>query len=241
MSAIDTLKDLRKQGPLISVGMLTADLLDLGGQIKLAENAGVPLLHVDVMDGRFCPMMTVGPPLIKAMATPMLKDVHLMVEEPLDRLGDFVAAGADLVTIHAESSRYVHRCLQELGQMENVNDASRGIVRGLALNPGTPVEAVEPVLDELEMVFLLAINPGWSGQSFAASTPRRLDKVRELAARHGREDLLIGIDGGIKKGNIADVARMGADIIVTGSAVYDGKTPEENARYMIQAAREAVS
>jgi ribulose-phosphate 3-epimerase len=241
MSAIDTLKDLRKQGPLISVGMLTADLLDLGGQIKLAENAGVPLLHVDVMDGRFCPMMTVGPPLIKAMATPMLKDVHLMVEEPLDRLGDFVAAGADLVTIHAESSRYVHRCLQELGQMENVNDASRGIVRGLALNPGTPVEAVEPVLDELEMVFLLAINPGWSGQSFAASTPRRLDKVRELAARHGREDLLIGIDGGIKKGNIADVARMGADIIVTGSAVYDGKTPEENARYMIQAAREAVA
>jgi ribulose-phosphate 3-epimerase len=241
MSAIDTLKDLRKQGPLISVGMLTADLLDLGGQIKLAENAGVPLLHVDVMDGRFCPMMTVGPPLIKAMATPMLKDVHLMVEEPLDRLGDFVAAGADLVTIHAESSRYVHRCLQELGQMENVNDASRGIVRGLALNPGTPVEAVEPLLDELEMVFLLAINPGWSGQSFAASTPRRLDKVRELAARHGREDLLIGIDGGIKKGNIADVARMGADIIVTGSAVYDGKTPEENARYMIQAAREAVA
>jgi ribulose-phosphate 3-epimerase len=241
VTAKEALAQHRKQGPLISVGMLTADLLNLGAQIQLARNADVPLLHVDVMDGQFCPMMTVGPPLVKAMKTSMLKDVHLMVAEPLGLLEDFVAAGADLVTVHAESSRHVHRCLQVLGQMDNANDPSRGIARGVALNPGTPVEVVEPLLEELEMVFLLAINPGWAGQPFAPGTDRKLQRLRRLAQSAGREDLLIGIDGGIKKNNVADVARMGADIIVTGSAVYDGKTPEENAKYMIRTAREAVA
>ena len=100
--------------------------------------------HVDVMDGCFCPMMTVGPPIVRAMKTPMVKDVHLMIDEPLSKVGDFVAAGADIVTVHVESSAHVHRVLQQLGTMANANDPARGIVRGIALNPGTPVEAIEP-------------------------------------------------------------------------------------------------
>ena len=121
MQSKPLLDELRKEIPVISVGILTADLASLGSELKLMENAGVKLLHVDVMDGRFCPMMTVGPPLIKAMKTPLLKDVHLMIEEPLERIEDFVAAGADMVTVHVESSRHIHRVLQTLGKMTNIN------------------------------------------------------------------------------------------------------------------------
>src|SRR5205823_1466167 len=147
----------------VSEGAAGADLARLDG-------TGVPLLHFDVMDGCFTPMMTIGPPLVKAVRTPLWKDVHLMIEEPLEKLGDYVAAGADVVTVHAESCTHVHRVLQRLGTMENANDPARGIVRGLALNPGTPLEVLEPLLDELDLVHLLAINPGWGGQKFLPAT-----------------------------------------------------------------------
>ena len=157
---------LRAGSPRISVGMLTADWMALGGELRILENAGVELLHFDVMDGRFCPSLTFGAPVVKALKTPLLKDVHLMVEEPLSKVEGFVAAGADIVTIHAESGGHVHRVLQVLGGMQNANDPGRGILRGLALNPGTPIEAVEPLIDELDLVLLLAVNPGWGGQKF---------------------------------------------------------------------------
>lgn len=226
--------ELRKGSPLISVGILTADLMSLGSEIKLMEEAGVKLLHVDVMDGCFCPMMTVGPVLIKAMKTPLLKDVHLLIDEPLDKLESYVAAGADMITVHVESCRHIHRALQALGDMTNANDPQRGILRGIALNPGTPLDVINPLIDELEMVFLLAVNPGWSGQEFIPSTQLRFRQLQEMIRDSGK-DILVGIDGGITRNNIADVARMEADIIVTGSAVFDGKTPLENAKFMIRA------
>lgn len=225
---------LQESIPTISVGLLTADLMNLDSQIKLLEKTEAKLLHFDVMDGVFCPMMTFGPPLIKAVKTPLFKDVHLMITEPLEKVKDYVAAGADIISVHAESSIHIHRVLQALGKMSNQNEPERGLVRGIALNPGTPVEFLKPLLEEIEMVTLLAINPGWSGQQFIPSTRQRIQKIRSMISKSAKE-ILICIDGGITRENITEVAGLGADIIVTGSAVFDGKAPAKNAEFMLGA------
>ena len=222
---------LRAAAPQISVGMLTADWMALGAELKLLESAGVGLLHFDVMDGVFCPMFTMGAPVVAGLKTPLLKDVHLMVEEPLAKVEGFVAAGADIITVHVESTRHIHRVLQALGKMTNANDPNRGIVRGVALNPGTPVEAIEPLIDDLEFVLVLAVNPGWGGQKFIPSTRKRIENVKRMIG----DRALIGVDGGITRENIGEVARLGVDIIVTGSAVFDGKAALDNARFMSSA------
>ena len=234
------LRSLREAVPTISVGMMTADLLNLGSQIALLETSGAQLVHFDVMDGCFCPMLTIGPPIVKAVETRLWKDVHLMITDPLGKLSDFLKAGADIVSVHVEADRYVHRALQELGGMENANDAERGLVRGLAVNPGTPVEAVEPMLDEVELVMLLAVNPGWSGQRLGAETPRRLERLRRLLENSGN-DILVGVDGGITRENVGEVAKLGPDLIVAGSAVFDGKDPVGNAKYMLEAVAAATA
>ncbi len=225
---------LRAAAPTISVGVITANLLSLGSEIALLERTGVKLAHVDVMDGCFCPMMTVGPPFIRAIKTSLLKDVHLMIEEPLEKVADYVAAGADVITIHVEACSHVHRALQKLGTLTNVNEADRGIVRGVALNPGTPLEALEPLLDDLEYILLLAVNPGWGGQKYIRSTTTRIGRVQRMIADAGK-NIMLGVDGGVTKENIAEVAATGADLIVTGSAVFDGNAPEANARFMLEA------
>jgi ribulose-phosphate 3-epimerase len=218
--------------PHLTIGINTADLANLGAEVRVLEDARAEVVHIDVMDGVFCPMTTVGPPLIKAIRTPLLKDAHLMIVEPLEKVADYVAAGADIITIQVESTSHPHRVLQVLGKAENANDPTRGIIRGVALNPGTPVTAIEPLLDELEYVLILAVNPGWGGQKFIESTERRLAEAKELIARSGRP-VMLGADGGVTRENIARVTAMGPNLIVTGSAVFDGKTPAENARYML--------
>ena len=224
---------LREATPTISVGVNAADMMNLGSELSVLEQAGVELAHFDVMDGCFTPMMTVGPPFIKALKTPLLKDVHLMIEEPLEKVDAYVAAGADVITVHVESSTHIHRVLQKLGGMENVNDPARGLVRGAALNPGTPLEVLDPLLDELELIMLLGINPGWGGQSFISSTFSRIARLKEMIFSRGKE-ILVCIDGGITKGNIAEMAEAGVDVVVTGSAVFDGKDPVGNARFMLE-------
>ncbi len=165
-AAAGTLERLRSLCPTISVGTLTADLMHLGDELALLEQAGVGIVHVDVMDGCFCPAMTVGPPYIKGLHTSLLKDVHLMIDEPLDKLAAYVAAGADIITVQVESAIHIHRVLQHLGSMEHASGPGRGLVRGLALNPGTPLEwLAAPLLDEVDLVVLLAVDPGWSGQT----------------------------------------------------------------------------
>jgi ribulose-phosphate 3-epimerase len=139
-----------------------------------------------------------------------------------------------MITVHVESSRHIHRVLQKLSEMANANDPDRSILRGIALNPGTPLDVIPPLVNEVDMVFLLAVNPGWRGQKFIPSTESRLEQLRQMI-HDAKKDILIGIDGGITRDNIADVARMEPDIIVTGSAVFDGKTPRENAKFMINA------
>jgi ribulose-phosphate 3-epimerase len=230
---------LRDSSPVISVGILTADLLSLGSELALLERAGVKVAHVDVMDGCFCPMMTVGPPLIKALRTSLLKDVHLMIDEPLTKVSDYVAAGADIITIHGEGCSHIHRVLQQMGMMKNANDPLRGFVREVALNHGTPLEVLEPLLDELELILILAVNPGWSGQKLIPSAKARVERAKRMIARSSRE-ILLGIDGGITRDNIAEVAAMGVDLIVTGSAVFDGKAPEANAKFMLEAVKKGA-
>ncbi|MGC9993876.1 MAG: ribulose-phosphate 3-epimerase [Terriglobia bacterium] len=230
---------LRQSSPVVSVGVLTADLLSLGSELALLERCGVKVAHVDVMDGCFCPMMTVGPPLIKALKTPLLKDVHLMIEEPLNKVADYVAAGADIITIHPEACSHVHRVFQQMRLMKNARDSERGIVRGVGLNPGTPLEVLEPLLDELELILILAVNPGWGGQKFIASTRGRVEKAKRMIAASGRE-ILLGVDGGITRDNIAEVAALGVDLIVTGSAVFDRKAAEANAKFMLAEVKKGV-
>ncbi|MGE5361617.1 MAG: ribulose-phosphate 3-epimerase [Bacteroidales bacterium] len=231
---IAALDRLRAVAPALSVSILAGDLMALGRDLSRLEEAGVSLLHLDVMDGCFTPMMTLGPPVIRAMKTSMLKDVHLMIDEPLGKVAEYVAAGADIVTVHAESCVHIHRVLQYLGTLKNVNDPARGLVRGVALNPGTPIETIKPLLDEIDLVVLLAINPGWGGQSFLQSTRQRVDLVRRMTADCGRH-VLVGVDGGITRGNVASLAGAGVDLVVTGSAVFEGGNVAENVRTMAAA------
>ena len=233
MADLATLKLLRDLSPTLSVGILTADLMSLGTELSVLERTGVKLVHVDVMDGCFTPMMTVGPPLIKAMKTPLLKDVHLMIEDPLEKIRDYVAAGADIITVHAESGSHLHRVLQQMRNMTHANEPARGLVRGVALNPGTPLEVLHPLQDEIELILLLAVNPGWKAQEFIPSTFERIARVKQMV-RDTRKEILLGVDGGITRTNFAEVARTGVDLIVTGSAVFDGKAAEQNAEFMLE-------
>ncbi len=230
---------LSSESPLLSVGVQSADMMSLGRDLEVLENAGVKILHFDIMDGMFCPGFTFGPGFVKSCRTGMFKDVHLMVDNPLDKIQDFVQAGADMITVHAESTKHVHRALQALGNSENTNDPQRGIIRGVALNPGTPVSVLLPLLDEVEMVCFIAVNPGWSGQSFIDSTFEKIARFRKMADEYGR-NIIICVDGGIKKDNIAAAAANGADLIISGSAVFKGD-PAANAAEMAESARKAYT
>jgi ribulose-phosphate 3-epimerase len=232
-----TFARLRSLCPTVTVGTLTANLMNLGAELAVLEGAGIGLVHVDVMDGCFCPQMTVGSAYVKGLRTPLLKDVHLMVNEPLDKLDAYAAAGADILTVQVEAAVHIHRVLQRLGALENANRPGEGIVRGLALNPGTPLEWLEPLMEEVDVVTILAIDPGYGGQKFAPATLDRVARVKALAAAAGRQ-LLVCVDGGVTKDNIAAIAAAGADLAVTGSAVFDGKDAGANARFMHGAMRD---
>lgn len=214
-------EDLRRDGPILSVGVISANLVALGEDVARLERAGVRLAHFDVMDGSYVPTLTVGPPFIKAVRTTMMKDVHLMIREPLASLPDYVAAGADVITVHPDACAHPHRALQWLGSATHAAGATRAIARGVALNPGVPLDVLDPLIEEVELVTLVAINPGWGGQSFIPSTFGRIEAVRRKIAASGR-DILVAVDGGITKQNIGELAGRGVDIVVTGSAVFEG-------------------
>ncbi len=212
---------VRRLTPALSVGVLSANLMRLDDEVATLAGCGVGLLHFDVMDGHAAPMLTVGPPFIKAVRTTLLKDVHLIIDEPCASIADYVAAGADILTIHVEGCRHPRAALELIGRSVNANDAQRGILRGVAINPGTPVAAIAPLLDCIDLAVLVAVNPGFSGQKFAPNTPARFAELKALIAESGRE-ILAGLDGGVVHDNIAAIAALAPDYVVSGSALFSG-------------------
>jgi ribulose-phosphate 3-epimerase len=164
----------------------------------------------------------------------MLKDVHLMIENPFAVLPQYAAAGADIITVHVESCVHALACLQCIGSLANARDGSRGIARGIALNPGTPLSALEPLLYESDMITLVTVNPGFPGQKPSPATGERAQRVKAMIAESGR-DILLCIDGGITKDNIGAAAAMKPDIVVSGSAVFEKNDIAANFRTMTHA------
>lgn len=215
--------ELIRTGVQLSAGVLSADLLRLGEELDHLDQAGTHLLHVDVMDGEFSPMMTAGPPLVRALPERFVRDVHLMINRPEAKLEQYVEAGADILTFHVEATRHPLRALQSLG--------GTGIVRGVALNPDTPLQAVYPLLGETELLLVLAVKPGFPGQAFVTSTEAKLAELgKHVASESDRP--AIGVDGGVTLQNAAWIAGLGVDLVIAGSSVFrDGQTAT-NARAM---------
>ncbi len=214
-------------GPALSAGVITADLTRLGAELEHLRGRAA-WAHVDVMDGVFCPQLTVGPAFVAAVAsTEIPVDAHLIVEEPRRILPEIAAAGASVITVHTEATRHLHRTMTEMTALAGQEAGSRSFLRGVAINPGTPVHAVEPVLWLADLVLVLAVSPGWSGQAPAANTRQRVHQVRELA-RNAGADVLVGVDGGVTLANAAEVASWGIDVIVSGSAIFDRVDPARN-------------
>lgn len=216
--------------PVLSVSIMSADFLNLGKAIVLLEESGVKLLHIDVMDGNFCPSLTIGPSVIKQLKTSMLLDVHLMIQEPLDTLDQYIDAGAGMITIQYESTMHSHKTLQ------TIKERNPNIIRGISLNPGTPYSVTEPLLDEVDMIVLLAVNPGWNGQKFIAATKSKYESIKKLIKEKGK-DILTVIDGGVTLENIEQISALKADIVVSGSAVFKGGDINRNVQIMIDALR----
>jgi len=224
---------LKANSPSISAGIISAVLLSLGREVSILEEAGAGPVHFDVMDGCFTPMLTVGPPFIKSIKTSLLKDVHLMVTNPERKVKDFVEAGADIVSFHVEACSEPLALLREMGKMENANDPERGIVRGVALMPGTSVDTLKPLMEEVELVVLLAVDPVAGKHPAMEVTRERAETVKGMMG----DNALLCVDGGVKKNNIAGYAGMGADMYVSGSAVFENGATVENLRFMTTAIR----
>lgn len=210
--------DLRPAKPLLAPSLLSADFTRLGEALAMIERAGAGVAHVDVMDGRFVPNITIGMPVVQAMrgATKLPLDCHLMIVEPLRYAVEFVKAGADWVSVHQEADPHLHRTLHA------IRDA--GAKAGVVLNPSTPVETLTDLVGAFDFVLLMSVNPGFGGQSFI---PRVLDKVRRLdAIRSERKTpFLIEVDGGVGMKNAKDLVAAGADVLVAGNAVFKAPDP----------------
>ena len=198
----------------IAPSILSADFSRLGEEVQAVDRAGADYIHVDVMDGHFVPNITIGPLVVDALrkVTEKPLDVHLMIESPDRYIADFANAGADIITVHQETVPHLHRTIELI--------KSLGKRAGVSLNPATPVETLDVILDQLDLVLIMSVNPGFGGQAFI---PSALDKIRVLRQRITQRGLAaeLQVDGGVKLGDIRDLVAAGADVLVAGSAVFN--------------------
>lgn len=200
---------------ILSPSILSADFAKLGADVKEAADAGAQWVHIDVMDGMFVPNISLGFPVIKSLRKVSDKffDVHLMIEEPGRYIDEFASAGADMITIHPESTKHLHRVIQQV--------KAKGLKVGVSLNPATPLSILDHVLEELDMVLIMTVNPGYGGQAYIPAMDQKIRDLRKLITDRGL-DIDIEVDGGISAENIAHVKECGANVFVAGSAVYNG-------------------
>ena len=199
----------------LSPSILSADFSKLGEQINLLDEAGAQYVHIDVMDGMFVPSISFGLPIIKSIrnCTDRIFDVHLMIEEPARYINEFAEAGADIITVHAEACKHLDRTVEMIKEKE--------LIAGVALNPSTPLSAIEYVLPKVDMVLIMTVNPGFGGQQFIPYTLQKIKDLKDMLKKTGNK-ADIEVDGGIKTDNVRQVLEAGANIIVAGSAVFSG-------------------
>lgn len=213
----------------IAPSILSSDFTRLAEEIAAVQEGGATVLHVDVMDGRFVPNITIGLPVVESIrkATDMTIDTHLMIVEPGRFAVDFAKAGANMVSVHVEADVHLHRTLTALQEA--------GAKAGVAINPGTPLSQLEEVLPFADFILLMSVNPGFGGQRFIRTMLQKVQRLKAMIAESG-ETVRIEIDGGIDETNIGDVVVAGAEIVVAGSAVFGQGTPAESVKKLIESA-----
>ena len=209
----------------LAPSILSADFSKLGEQIRILDEAGAQYVHIDVMDGMFVPSISFGLPVIRSIRplTDRIFDVHLMIEKPERYIDDFVDAGADLITVHAEACTHLDRTVHAI--------RDRGILAAVALNPATPLSALDYILPELDMVLLMSVNPGFGGQEYIPYTSQKIRDLRGKIGQTGKQ-IDIEVDGGVNLKNAGEILQAGANILVAGSAVFRGDIAENTERFL---------
>jgi ribulose-phosphate 3-epimerase len=217
----------------LAPSILSADFAHLAEQVQSAHAGGAALIHVDVMDGHFVPNITIGPPVVKCLrrATKLPLDCHLMIENPDQFIPDFVEAGADWISVHQEACRHLNRTLHLI--------RSHGAMAGVVINPATPVETLVEVLDIVDYVLVMSVNPGFGGQKFLPGAVHKIRRLADFRAQRGL-NYRIEVDGGISVETVADVVRAGAEVLVAGNAIFGEGDPAVNGRRLLKAATEAT-
>jgi len=218
----------------IAPSILSADFSRLGEEIKSVELAGADYIHIDVMDGHFVPNITVGPLIVEAAkrVTSLPLDVHLMINEPYRYIDDFIAAGSHIVSVHVETATHLHRTIHAIKE--------KGARAGVALNPSTPLSAIECILEDADMIVVMSVNPGFGGQQFIESALRKIGDLRNIVDKEGL-NIEIEVDGGVNIHTIQKVALAGANVFVAGSGIFGTSNYKETIRLMRKRIRETIT